>query len=146
MKNGSMMKHKHDHTDEELLEVVKQRLDSGETDRFFDQRLRTLSVDVLQARDTATRRTSMIRNVSLAVGTVATAIILFVVDPFGAADQPQQTTVSATQEISVSNVDLATTFVDDIIEEKSLELLAEASEPDPLVLTDEDIDQLFEGL
>ncbi len=146
IKNGLTMTRKHNHTDEELLDAVKQRLDARETERFFDQRLRTLSVDVLAAQERAKRRSSVIRTASLALGTVATAITLFFIDPFGATDQTSITTMPAPPSTAVSNVDLATTFVDDIIEEESLDLLAEASDPDPLVLTSEDIDQLFEGL
>ena len=47
---------------------------------------------------------------------------------------------------NVATVDLATTYVDDIIEEESIEILADAADPDPMLLTDEDIDHLFEGL
>lgn len=146
MKNGSTMKQKHDHTDEELLDQIKARLDRSEKDRFFDQRLRTLSVDVLAAREQRQRRSRVVRTATLAIGSVATAVLLFVLDPFSSTVETPVVTMPVAESATVTNVDLATSYVDDIIEEESIEILAEAADPDPILLSDEDIDQLFEGL
>jgi len=140
------MKQKHDHTDEELLDQIKARLDRSEKDRFFDQRLRTLSVDVLAAREQRQRRSRVVRTATLAIGSVATAVLLFVLDPFSSTVETPVVTMPVAESVTVTNVDLATSYVDDIIEEESIEILAEAADPDPILLSDEDIDQLFEGL
>ena len=140
------MKQKHDHTDEELLDQIKDRLDRGDREPFFDQRLRTLSVDVLAARQRRQRRSRVVRTASLAIGSVATAIIHVVLDPFGSSEQAPIASAPAMVTSNVATVDLATTYVDDIIEEESIEILADAADPDPMLLTDEDIDHLFEGL
>ena len=140
------MKQKHDQTDEELLDQIKARLDRSEKDRFFDQRLRTLSVDVLAAREQRQRRSRVVRTATLAIGSVATAVLLFVLDPFSSTVETPVVTMPVAESATVTNVDLATSYVDDIIEEESIEILAEAADPDPILLSDEDIDQLFEGL
>lgn len=140
------MKQKHDQTDEELLDQIKARLDRSEKNRFFDQRLRTLSVDVLAAREQRQRRSRVVRTATLAIGSVATAVVLFVLDPFSSTMEKPVPTASVAEASTVTNVDLATIYVDDIIEEESIEILAEAAEADPILLSDEDIDHLFEGL
>lgn len=140
------MKQKHDQTDEELLDQIKARLVRSEKNRFFDQQLRTLSVDVLAAREQRQRRSRVMRTATFAFGSIATAVLLFVLDPFSSTVETPVATVPVAGSAAVTNVDLATSYVDDIIEEESIEILAAAVDPDPILLSDEDIDQLFEGL
>ena len=147
MNPGLKMKKQSKHTDEQLLEQIKQRVDGDERNRFFDDRLRNLSVDVLRARDSKRKGTFAIGSASLALGAVATAIILVVMDPLSSSDPMPMTNQPSTAVESTSlNTALATTYVDDLVEEESIELLAEAVDTDPLLLTDDDIDNLFEGL
>lgn len=138
---------KHDLTDEEILQRIKPHVDDAQQ-AFYDAHLRNLSVDVLEARKHE-HRSVLLRRATLALGTIGAAALLYLLpiptNHTAGTDQPAGDDAYSAAP-SWPSAEEADAYIESLVEAESVDLLSEAADADPLLLSDRDVDQLFEGL
>ncbi len=139
---------KHDLTDEEILQRIKSHVDDTAQQALYDPPIRNLSVNVLQAQQQR-RRGILVRRTAVALGTIGAATVLYLMplqQPDLATADPGAAASEAATTASWSAAEEADAYMESLVEAESVDLLSEAADADPLLLSDRDVDQLFEGL
>ena len=133
--------------DEEIIDQLSEKIGREAHERFLSDRTRNLSVHVLDRLEEKKRSRRWVRGGLGVALTAATAVLLYIVVP--QPTQPVSTTTPSNEIHSILIQDegvLAEEYVEDIIDNASLDIIAEASYADPLILEDDDIDALLEGI